>query len=917
MSLSVTSKKKKLITHISVYVFTIICLVLFNHHFIVAETKEILPIDDTSVYEDAPDENFNLDGGPDRDAMTIRRDELRNAENYYKFDLSEVDDTVQSAKLQVFGRVTSGSNEIVQAYAVLDNTWDETTITWNNKPQVSELITETEIGTGNEYWVFDLTDYVIEQLENNQEIFSVALVMGEGEEKGSFFNRGSSYVQPPYLEINGEENEEPIRKELVENGYSSLYSEDWYPGYADGEGRFLQDFSYAGYQMGDVPIPTDVPGKVVDVTNAPYHADHTGEIDATGAIQEAIDHVGAEGGGVVYLPEGTYKLAPSENSNYALRIKDSGVVLRGAGVDKTFLYNDETYMRAKSIISIGGQGSGWAPISQTTSLISTDLLEPTSQIPLNDVSQYEVGDWVVISSDITKEFIEEHGMTEWWDHLTGDQGTTFYRRILDIDEKNKTILIDIPTRYSLKMRDEAKVSKADTPQSEVGIEHLSIGNREHPGSGFENNDYTQSGTAAYEVHDSKMIHIERAVNSWVQNVNTYRPSVNTNDYHLLSNAIVLEQTRNISVVNSNLKNPQYRGGGGNGYHITIKGNDNLIQDIITENGRHNYSFALMRSNGNVIHRSTSTDPTELLDFHRHLSMSNLLDSLTLNNDTIQASVRPFPSTSNQKHGITTSQSVIWNTIGNGAHPKANGYIIDSRQYGHGYVIGTQGPVTTVRSTPSIVDGRDTSPQDFVEGEGQGTLLKPQSLYEDQLIKRSNREKSQIKSIGINNNPIQNFLLGKLVYDIVLPYETNQTDIPDISVKTFDENAQVQVIDAQKLPGTTEIQVSGEDGSTQVYKINFSVAESPATIDELLLLPDKSQPGWRATGANIEVGSSAFFNLFGTLSDGTRINLTDADDVKYSSSHEEVAVVDEEGKLTTLNEGKATITVEVTYNDVNI
>ena len=78
----------------------------------------------------------------------------------------------------------------------------------------------------------------------------------------------------------------------------------------DEEGRFLHDFSYAGYHMGEVNIPPDPPGAVIDVTQAPYHADKTGVFDATAAIQAAIDDSSADGGGIVYLPPGTYRIRP-------------------------------------------------------------------------------------------------------------------------------------------------------------------------------------------------------------------------------------------------------------------------------------------------------------------------------------------------------------------------------------------------------------------------------------------------------------------------------------------------------------------------------------------------------------------------------------------------------------------------------
>ena len=36
---------------------------------------------------------------------------------------------------------------------------------------------------------------------------------------------------------------------------SQLYPEDWTPDLEDGQGRFLPDFSYAGYRKGEAPLP--------------------------------------------------------------------------------------------------------------------------------------------------------------------------------------------------------------------------------------------------------------------------------------------------------------------------------------------------------------------------------------------------------------------------------------------------------------------------------------------------------------------------------------------------------------------------------------------------------------------------------------------------------------------------------------
>lgn len=70
------------------------------------------------------------------------------------------------------------------------------------------------------------------------------------------------------------------------------------------------------YSSSDVPIVSYV------VTEPPYSADPTGLADATEAIQSAIDDCGKNLGGVVFIPEGEYRI----DGNIVIR---EGVTLRG------------------------------------------------------------------------------------------------------------------------------------------------------------------------------------------------------------------------------------------------------------------------------------------------------------------------------------------------------------------------------------------------------------------------------------------------------------------------------------------------------------------------------------------------------------------------------------------------------------
>lgn len=891
----------------------------------------LVPTDDTFI-EGQDEQRRNKVNGTSS-SLQVASNNANERKIYLKFDFNGEDlSQIRSAVLRLFNNDTRYQRTIT-ANRVLSNAWTEAELSWNLAPPAGEPITgingipvsfETaSTGTaddrliGAKYYELDVTSY-FEQVKDSGLISIMVQSSGYTSFASKEYEDGA---YPPQLVLSSEEYAspaEPQHRELGADGRSSLYPADWYPGYADEEGRFLHDFSYAGYHMGDDPIPSDIPGETVDVTQAPYHADATGQMDATSAIQAAIDAVGDAGGGVVYLPAGTYKVKPQGTNNQALKLSQSGVVLRGAGPDQTFIYNEEPVMRGKDIITITSEGGAFQPVSGTETMLRTDLPEPTVHIPVQDASAYAPGDWLAVHNHYTEAFIAEHDMIGWWDTYIGDEGVTFYRKVLAVDAETDTLTIDIPTRYALKVRDLSGVYKLNPPVTEVGVERLSIGNVQNLTPGIAESDNTVEGTAGYEVAGTNALNFVRVTDSWAREVHTYRPPTNDPDYHfhILSNGINLINTRNVTIIDCDLKKPLFRGAGGNGYLYEITGNDNLVMDSVAEEGRHNFTFSHMRTSGNVIRDSVSLDPTLAIDFHQYLSASNLLDGMELYGDKIEASVRPYPSSSTtHRHGVTTSQTAIWNTYGHYAHSSetASQVIVDSRQHGYGYIIGTQGDTSNVRVTPEIHSGRTTAPIDYTEGIGQAHLLMPQSLHADQLQKRQARQSLELSSIDLNGKPLRDFQFGKKHYTIQLPYGTATP--PVITASAAEEGSTVEVEQASSLPGTATITVNSQEQQTATYTLKVSAASTPDVLDQITLLPDRSQPGWKY-GVKLDYGQTAHLKLSGLMSDGTEADLTMADLI-YETDHPEVLTVDEYGVITAHAAGSANVTVHVSLDDVEL
>jgi len=462
---------------------------------------------------------------------------------------------------------------------------------------------------------------------------------------------------------------------------------------------------------------------------------------------------------------------PHADHRYALCVLKSGVVLRGAGPDKTFLLNTATEMREKVIVLFQAPATTeWERRGKVKTTITADLMGPVVDIPVADVAGFQVGDYIIIRSDPNKDWVMDHQETGW----LGDEGKIgrilYYRRVVSVDAAAKVLKIDVPTRYSLKTRDQPEVYVKQGMLENVGIEELSIGNVQHPGKeGWQNLDFAAPTGAyterlaksrglpadfakvrksAYDVHSSYAITLFNVRDGWVRHVQSYRHAGNTTGCHLLSNGVRVQECRGITVEGCYFQHPQYGGGGGNGYMYRLdNSNECLIRECRAEASRHGFSISGMACSGNVFLRcldkdtarqtgATGLEETEgrSSDHHQYFSHSNLFDNCTADNSWFEGRDRCEKKLSRPRHNLTSAHTVYWNIEGlsNTFHP----FVVWSQQADYGYVIGTRGPVNAVKTDGRFPERKShTDPVDVVEGVGKGATLVPASLYEDQRRRR--------------------------------------------------------------------------------------------------------------------------------------------------------------------------------------
>lgn len=196
----------------------------------------------------------------------------------------------------------------------------------------------------------------------------------------------------------------------------------------------IPNVSHAGYRRGELPPPR--PAVRASVTAFGVVGD--GTTDCTAAFNEAVERVGAAGGGAVYVPPGTYRLSG------IVWVHHSRVVLRGAGRGRTRLFFErsltECYRPASrnewswsgglvwfiprelraALETSGFTGNeGWLDNRDLTT-VSSDVPRGRRRVPVADPSVFRPGQHVLLLVDNTTD-------NTLLAHLSGDvPGTATY-----------------------------------------------------------------------------------------------------------------------------------------------------------------------------------------------------------------------------------------------------------------------------------------------------------------------------------------------------------------------------------------------------------------------------------------------------------------------------------------------------------
>lgn len=485
---------------------------------------------------------------------------------------------------------------------------------------------------------------------------------------------------------------------------SALYPDEWTPAFTDDAGRFLHDFSYAGYAHGEREPVTGGPF-VVSVA-----ADGG---DATGEIQAALDAVAALDGGVVLLGPGRFRI------DGTLAVTHSHVVLKGAGRDRTFLVFTKSFgLDYAATLRFGGGHHlvGDWPLVEDGATRSASV-----KVGASDAGALAVGDDVALGHVITDAYVAEHGMTGFWSAFNGTWQPFAWRTVVAVGADG-TVTLDVPLRAPELLRDGASLRRVDGLLREVGLEDVSLTNAVEAG-------------AAHAATQVGAVGFSGVVDGWVRRVSSF--SEVDGGAQVQSVGLRLHQVNRVTVDDVHLAKAQHRGGGGNGYLFEVRqSSEVLFQDSTAREGRHNFIqnwgfgtsgcvwLRVVSEGGFATAQPGGTQGgVGYSEFHHSLATANLIDSSRFE-DGFSIINRRLESTG---AGHTGTQNVFWNVSGAG--------LLRSMQWGWGYVIGTGG-LEVALDEVFIAEG--TQPKDWAEGLDAGATLEPRSLYEDQRRRRLGR-----------------------------------------------------------------------------------------------------------------------------------------------------------------------------------
>ena len=461
------------------------------------------------------------------------------------------------------------------------------------------------------------------------------------------------------------------------------------------------DYSYCGYHHSEMPIPS----AKVAVYVQPVSGDNTPQ------IQAAIDYLSMQKPdkvtglrGAVLLAEGIYELSEP------LRIRTSGVVLRGSGRDKTIL-RKKGYDRG-ALLYI--EGTHDIMVKDTISIADTQA--GTMSISLTAHSSHlTTGARLCIWRPSSTEWIESLGCSSfgggkrmgYWAWHPGDIDLRWNRKVMAV--KGNEVRLDAPVTCSIETRwggAKAIVYEHKGLIAECGAENMSL-----------ESDYDHA-LPMDESHCWDGVYVADAEDCWVRMVN-FR--------HFAGSAVVIQKSaQQITVEDCKAMEPVSEIGGFRRRTFLTLGENTLFQRCYSEHGINDFAVGHTAPGPNAFVQCDSYESFGPSGAIASWAPGILFDIVNIDGNDIV-----FKNWELEKFGAgwSTANSTMWQSTASGL------FCYSPDSLNRNYSRGCWGQV--------MGNGEYTEMNEHV---------RPYSLFADQLEKRLGHEvKAQCRTLERNLN----------------------------------------------------------------------------------------------------------------------------------------------------------------------
>lgn len=508
------------------------------------------------------------------------------------------------------------------------------------------------------------------------------------------------------------------------------------------------NFSYAGYHQGDIPLPTEKELKsyrqfnVSDFGAIPddQKSDKSAIKKTMTAIAEYQRNQG--GGAIMYFPEGRFiindaidmqDIDPGNKEDIrmhqVIKLQASHIIIRGAGENKTTLWmkhallpeSPEKKWSTPYILQLGAPRSSSVVSSK---ILSSNGPGTTKSIVVEQPELFKVGDYVEIIGlikdiDKIKAAVAPYELEFYadskeyvWTNLTDGLDKIERHEIVKIE--GNTLSFSTPIAHTIDAVDNWTANVIN-PAIEIGVENITIAGNWH-------DKFIHHKDA---IHDSgfSLLQIGNATNSWMRNVK----------FKDFVRAVSWRKTFNLTAENITCTGVQ-----GHSAFSIMYGNNNLTKNVQDQANAWHASGFSKYSISNV-HLRMSYDPTSTSDLHGEQSMHNLFDNTDGGWVRHRWGAAHF-NQPNHLHGL-----FYWNHNNTGESVENFEFMDSESKYGRlimPHIVGLHGNRVTFQNQEyfaqkiqaskkaDYIDLLPNAAQAHVEFSGKKVL--PVSLYEAQL-----------------------------------------------------------------------------------------------------------------------------------------------------------------------------------------